>query len=73
MAPNSIEGPGSLEGPGPGPEAEFDASDPAAESILEIPVAVVREPSGISWPPRTGGLAPNRYTVLNNPLDSWPL
>ena len=31
-------------------------------------IAVGREPSGISWPPRTGGLAPIRFTILKNAL-----
>ena len=40
------------------------------ERFFEIPVAVGREPSGIPWPARTGGLAPIRFTVLENAL-AW--
>ena len=40
------------------------------QSVFEIPVGVGREPSGISWPPRTGGLAPIRYNVFKNALAS---
>ena len=38
--------------------------------MFELRVAVGREPSGISWPPRTGGLAPIRYTFLRYALES---
>ena len=38
--------------------------DGRCQSVFEIPVAVGREPSGISWPP----LAPDRYTFLRNAL-----
>ena len=37
--------------------------------MSEIPVAVGREATGISRPPRTGGLAPIRYTVLKMVYD----
>ena len=36
--------------------------------MFEFRVAVGREPSGISWSPRTGGLAPIGYTFLRNAL-----